>query len=364
LVQANALSTLPHAGVELPSHSSSPPGSQALHAHLLKMHDLHNQVYASTQAQASAVAMLPHAAADVPNRQGSAGGVEEGLSIHADCSATPPLLQQLLSLQKMREGRARLEHQHALMLQLEEAHEQEIVKQRSIEMPRNILYGNRKLDESRQAPKAGLPNTRSNPKGSKEENDTKRTLPSIGTTRNSSFAPLRKTPSTSVEKKAKVLMQIPPEDPKKLKKNDSKWRGMLEVLKDYKTTHGDCIVPRGYSEHPQLASWVSSTVRMLSKGRDRQNAHFSCPLPHLTGSGTAKAVQAIIRQQAMFDHPGAHRSPERTRLRVECSRSSMGSTWKTSSAFAKKRGTVTCQWTTPSIPSSASGSRNSAATIL
>jgi Helicase associated domain len=43
-----------------------------------------------------------------------------------------------------------------------------------------------------------------------------------------------------------------------LKKNkDIKWLASLEKLKKYKEQFGDCIVPRGYAQDPQLASWVA-----------------------------------------------------------------------------------------------------------
>jgi Helicase associated domain len=43
-----------------------------------------------------------------------------------------------------------------------------------------------------------------------------------------------------------------------MKKNkDLKWRASLEKLKTYKNQFGDCIVPRGYAQDPQLASWVA-----------------------------------------------------------------------------------------------------------
>lgn len=57
-------------------------------------------------------------------------------------------------------------------------------------------------------------------------------------------APVKKAP-----KKSSVY--VPKE------KNDDKWIGMLQELKEYKATHGNCIVPRGYSPNPRLASWVA-----------------------------------------------------------------------------------------------------------
>lgn len=40
-------------------------------------------------------------------------------------------------------------------------------------------------------------------------------------------------------------------------KKDTKWLNMLEELKGYKAKYGNCIVPRGYSPNPRLASWVA-----------------------------------------------------------------------------------------------------------
>ena len=44
---------------------------------------------------------------------------------------------------------------------------------------------------------------------------------------------------------------------KPLRKKDTKWLATLEQLKEYKREHGDCIVPRGYTLNPRLASWVA-----------------------------------------------------------------------------------------------------------
>lgn len=40
-------------------------------------------------------------------------------------------------------------------------------------------------------------------------------------------------------------------------KKSSKWYAMLEQLKQYKSEHGDCIVPRGFAPNTKLASWVA-----------------------------------------------------------------------------------------------------------
>jgi hypothetical protein len=41
------------------------------------------------------------------------------------------------------------------------------------------------------------------------------------------------------------------------KNKDDRWLASLKKLKVYKEKFGDCIVPRGYSQDPQLASWVT-----------------------------------------------------------------------------------------------------------
>lgn len=63
-----------------------------------------------------------------------------------------------------------------------------------------------------------------------------------------------------------------PSTPKqKPKKKDTKWLNTLEELKEYKEEHGDCIVPRGYSHNPRLASWVAE-----QRFVNRSNAFCSC----------------------------------------------------------------------------------------
>eukprot|EP00980_Cylindrotheca_fusiformis_P029943 scaffold24077_cov117-Cylindrotheca_fusiformis.AAC.1 len=44
---------------------------------------------------------------------------------------------------------------------------------------------------------------------------------------------------------------------KRAKHKDVRWMANLNALREYKAKHGDCIVPRGYSANPQLASWVA-----------------------------------------------------------------------------------------------------------
>jgi hypothetical protein len=54
--------------------------------------------------------------------------------------------------------------------------------------------------------------------------------------------------STSSSTKDDIIMS---------RKKDSKWLDALEELKKYKEEKGDCIVPRGYTSKPRLASWVA-----------------------------------------------------------------------------------------------------------
>mmetsp|Transcript_5649 Transcript_5649/g.13316 ORF Transcript_5649/g.13316 Transcript_5649/m.13316 type:complete len:384 (+) Transcript_5649:55-1206(+) len=44
---------------------------------------------------------------------------------------------------------------------------------------------------------------------------------------------------------------------KRAKHKDVRWLSNLEQLKEYKEKHGDCVVPRGFSGNPKLASWVA-----------------------------------------------------------------------------------------------------------
>ena len=62
-------------------------------------------------------------------------------------------------------------------------------------------------------------------------------------------APKKKNPKKSPKRSDSSVASEP--------KKDTKWLNMLEELKAYKTKHGNCIVPRGYSPNPRLASWVA-----------------------------------------------------------------------------------------------------------
>lgn len=49
---------------------------------------------------------------------------------------------------------------------------------------------------------------------------------------------------------------------------DVKWLYTLEDLKIYKRENGDCIVPRGYSQNPRLASWVAEQRKQFKLMKD------------------------------------------------------------------------------------------------
>jgi hypothetical protein len=54
------------------------------------------------------------------------------------------------------------------------------------------------------------------------------------------------------------LSDVPTTPPaKRAKHKDVRWMSNLDVLRQYKEEHGDCVVPRGYSANPRLASWVA-----------------------------------------------------------------------------------------------------------
>jgi hypothetical protein len=56
--------------------------------------------------------------------------------------------------------------------------------------------------------------------------------------------------------------------------HEAEWEAQLVQLAAYKVAHGDCSVPRGWAEDPQLATWVDSQrkrKRLLDRGEpDRQ----------------------------------------------------------------------------------------------
>ncbi len=57
--------------------------------------------------------------------------------------------------------------------------------------------------------------------------------------------------------KVKKARSTVSDDGKPDSKKDIKWLTTFEELKTYQKRFGDCIVPRGYSTNPRLASWVA-----------------------------------------------------------------------------------------------------------
>jgi hypothetical protein len=51
-------------------------------------------------------------------------------------------------------------------------------------------------------------------------------------------------------------------------KKDEKWLAMLEQLVEYKKEHGSCLVPRGYSLNPRLASWIAEQRKQFKLLKD------------------------------------------------------------------------------------------------
>lgn len=75
---------------------------------------------------------------------------------------------------------------------------------------------------------------------------------------------------------------------------EKRWLEVLERLKAYKEEFGDCIVPRGYSDDPRLASWVCAEERMFVFGLNALTTPIGC--------GTAEAVSATSRWQTKCYH--------------------------------------------------------------
>ena len=44
------------------------------------------------------------------------------------------------------------------------------------------------------------------------------------------------------------------------------WKQMYQELVEYHQAHGDCNVPRYYSENPQLSTWVSGQRQRNNRG--------------------------------------------------------------------------------------------------
>ena len=48
--------------------------------------------------------------------------------------------------------------------------------------------------------------------------------------------------------------------------HESQWQRQYKEVEEFKRTHGDCRVPAGWKENPQLANWVG-VQRAARKGR-------------------------------------------------------------------------------------------------
>jgi hypothetical protein len=59
------------------------------------------------------------------------------------------------------------------------------------------------------------------------------------------------------------------------KKKGEKWLAMLDVLRRYKEEHGSCIVPRGYTLNPQLASWVAEQRKQFKLLKDGKSSSIT-----------------------------------------------------------------------------------------
>lgn len=60
-----------------------------------------------------------------------------------------------------------------------------------------------------------------------------------------------------------------------MRKFDGKWGERLEQLRAYKDTHGDCLVPDGYSANPKLARWVREQRGQFKNLRDGKPSHMT-----------------------------------------------------------------------------------------
>jgi len=143
----------------------------------------------------------------------------------------------------------------------------------------------------------------------------KETPPPTSETRVSSYSPIRKktVPVQQQQQHSKKPKVAKKQEPS-VKKNKAKWNSYFDALKEYKAEYGDTSVPRGHSENPRLASWVSG-----------KNSYCCPPFlkqprsPHtviifinvlITGRGTAQTVQTLSNWKAQFHHGRAHQAPQ------------------------------------------------------
>lgn len=235
------------AGVGSLGPSAANPAS--LQAQLSRGHQLAMHQHINTNAQATSAFLFPsHMGTDATVFH-QPHGMMNGMSTAASSPISASSRIELWGLLRLREEREQLDRHHAMNQQLIEAQQQEINKLRSTETANNHFQPS-SIDGQTQVNK-GDPSTA----------NVKSTATSFSPRRKESAPKEKKSQASNPTPKAQKL--APSEKARKSEKKDSKWLATLEELKKYKRENGNTIVPRGYSQNPRLASWVSKVTGVI-----------------------------------------------------------------------------------------------------
>lgn len=231
--------------------------AQLSHERQLAMIELHQRLQASAQASSAVTAsMFPHGMGT-----GDRGyhhdpiGMQHVMSASVSSSEISRL--NLLRHLRFREERELLEHRLVFTRQMEEAHRHEIIGRNAIEAANNYLHQS-SASEAAQAERTIAASSSKRNGKSNTSLTIEELVPTV------SCSPRSEASGSNEKVKAQVLKKdlngkkLPPSiKTRKSKKKDSRWLETLEELKEYRLKNGHCVIPRGYSQNPRLANWVS-----------------------------------------------------------------------------------------------------------
>jgi hypothetical protein len=103
--------------------------------------------------------------------------------------------------------------------------------------------------------------------------------------------------------KDRQLPDVPTTPPaKRAKHKGVGWMSNLDVLRQYKEEYGDCVVPRGYSANPRLASWVAEQRKQRKLLLDgKQSSMIPERVKHLEEIGFVWNAQEAAWERQLTD---------------------------------------------------------------
>jgi len=84
--------------------------------------------------------------------------------------------------------------------------------------------------------------------------------------------------------------------------NDKEWDSMFNKLREYKRTHGDCLVPHVYASDKKLGNWVR-----IQRAAFKANKIRADRKEKLHSTGFVWAVHKLEEWDSMFDRLKAYK---------------------------------------------------------